>query len=77
MKVLIWLVLEVDEEPVLQFTGKRKVMLLCTVAQECSIGYHKRTSVPVLETFRTVKGSWDGFNFPQVSRIRVRRDSKL
>ena len=57
MKVLVWLVLEVDEEPVLQFTGKRKVMLLCTVAQECSIGYYKRTSVPVLESFRTVKRS--------------------
>ena len=57
MKVLVWLVFEVDKEPVLQFTGKRKVMLLRTVSQECSIVYHKRTSVPVLESFRTDKRS--------------------
>ena len=65
-----------DEEPVLQFAGKRKVMLLRAAAQECSAGYHKRISFLFLESSRTAKGSWDSFNFPQVSRMRLRKESK-
>ena len=39
--------------------------------------YLKRISVPFLESSRSVKGSWDSFNFLQVSRMRLRKESKL
>ena len=68
---------EKGEEPVLQFTGKFKVIFLCAAAQESSVGYHKRISFPFLESSRTANGSWESFNFPQVSRMRLRKESKL
>ena len=63
--------------PVLQFTGKFKVIFLCAAAQENSVGDHKRISFPFLASSRTDRGSLESLSLPQVRRIRLRKLSKL
>ena len=77
VKILIGLVLKVDEEPVFQFARERQMMLMCAAAQGISIGDHKRISFPFLASSRTDRGSLESLSFPQVRRIRLRKPSKL